>query len=80
MNNDVSDTFAFELINHSYELIVKGLTKTSRRITKFMIEQDSLEYSFELITPNSTELNYKLTKNILKKVSLRVKKTFSIRV
>lgn len=27
LNNDVSDTFAFELIDHSYELIVKGLTK-----------------------------------------------------
>jgi len=27
LNNDVSDTFAFELIDHSYELVVKGLTK-----------------------------------------------------
>ncbi|MFN0727997.1 MmcQ/YjbR family DNA-binding protein [Polaribacter gochangensis] len=27
LNNDVSDTFAFELINHSYDLVVKGLTK-----------------------------------------------------
>jgi predicted DNA-binding protein (MmcQ/YjbR family) len=27
LNNDVSDAFAFELITHSYDLIVKGLTK-----------------------------------------------------
>ncbi|WGH76938.1 MmcQ/YjbR family DNA-binding protein [Tenacibaculum tangerinum] len=27
LNNDVSDAFAFELIDHSYELVVKGLTK-----------------------------------------------------
>ncbi len=27
LNNDVSDVFAFELIDHSYELVVKGLTK-----------------------------------------------------
>ncbi len=27
LNNDVSDDFAFELIDHSYELVVKGLTK-----------------------------------------------------
>ena len=27
LNDDVSDTFAFELITHSYDLVVKGLTK-----------------------------------------------------
>lgn len=27
LNNDVSDNFAFELIDHSYNLVVKGLTK-----------------------------------------------------
>ncbi|CAM1333892.1 protein of unknown function [Tenacibaculum aestuariivivum] len=27
LNNDVSDEFAFQLIDHSYDLIVKGLTK-----------------------------------------------------
>ncbi|MCH3880957.1 MULTISPECIES: MmcQ/YjbR family DNA-binding protein [Tenacibaculum] len=27
LNDDVSDTFAFELIDHSYNLIVKSLTK-----------------------------------------------------
>lgn len=27
LNNDVSDKLAFELIDHSYELIIKGLTK-----------------------------------------------------
>lgn len=27
LNNDVSDEFAFELIDHSYDLIVKSLTK-----------------------------------------------------
>ena len=26
-NNDVSDALSFELIDHSYELVVKGLTK-----------------------------------------------------
>ena len=26
-NEDVSDQFAFELIDHSYDLVVKGLTK-----------------------------------------------------
>ena len=26
-NNDVSDDFAFELINHSYDIVVKGLPK-----------------------------------------------------
>ncbi len=30
LNNDVSDTFAFELIDHSYDLVVKGLTKKLR--------------------------------------------------
>jgi len=27
LNNDVSDALAFELIDHSYDLVVKGLTK-----------------------------------------------------
>ena len=27
LNDDVSDKFAFELIDHSYNLVVKGLTK-----------------------------------------------------
>ena len=27
LNNDVSDEFAFELIDHSYDLVVKSLTK-----------------------------------------------------
>jgi predicted DNA-binding protein (MmcQ/YjbR family) len=27
LNNDVSDTFAFELIDHSYDLVVNGLIK-----------------------------------------------------
>ena len=27
LNNDVADTFAFELIDHSYDLVVSGLTK-----------------------------------------------------
>ena len=27
LNNDVSDNFAFELITHSYDLVVKSLTK-----------------------------------------------------
>ena len=26
-NYDVSDTLVFELVNHSYELVVSGLTK-----------------------------------------------------
>ena len=30
LNNDVSDEFAFQLIDHSYDLIVKGLTKKLR--------------------------------------------------
>jgi len=30
LNNDASDDFVFELINHSYELVVKGLTKKVR--------------------------------------------------
>jgi predicted DNA-binding protein (MmcQ/YjbR family) len=30
LNNDVPDKLAFELIDHSYELIVKGLTKKLR--------------------------------------------------
>lgn len=30
LNNDVSDEFAFELINHSYELVIKGFTKKIR--------------------------------------------------
>lgn len=27
LNDDVSDTFAFELIDHSYDMVVKGMTK-----------------------------------------------------
>jgi len=27
LNEDVSDNFAFELIDHSYDLVVKGLTR-----------------------------------------------------
>ncbi len=27
LNDDVSDAFSFELITHSYDLVVKGLTK-----------------------------------------------------
>ena len=27
LNNDVSDEFAFELIDHSYDLVIKSLTK-----------------------------------------------------
>ncbi len=30
LNQDVSDQFAFELINHSYDLVVKGLTKKQK--------------------------------------------------
>ena len=30
LNEDVSDQFAFELIDHSYDLVVKGLTKKLR--------------------------------------------------
>lgn len=29
-NGDISDAFAFELINHSYDLVVNGLTKKQR--------------------------------------------------
>ena len=29
-NNDVTDAFAFELIDHSYDLVVKGLTKKQK--------------------------------------------------
>ncbi|PKH50472.1 MmcQ-like protein [Tenacibaculum sp. Bg11-29] len=36
LNNDVSDKIAFELIDHSYELIVKGLTKKLREELKSM--------------------------------------------
>ena len=36
LNNDVSDEFAFELIDHSYDLIVKGLTKKLREELKSM--------------------------------------------
>ena len=34
LNNDVSDTFAFELIDYSYNLVVKGLTKTLKEELK----------------------------------------------
>lgn len=33
-NNDVSDSLAFELIDHSYELVVKGLTKKLKEALK----------------------------------------------
>ena len=36
LNNDVSDDFAFELIDHSYDLIVKGLTKKLQEELKSM--------------------------------------------
>ncbi|TYP99425.1 putative DNA-binding protein (MmcQ/YjbR family) [Tenacibaculum adriaticum] len=36
LNADVSDVFAFELIDHSYDLIVKGLTKKLREELKAM--------------------------------------------
>jgi len=36
LNNDVSDVFAFELIDHSYDLVVKGLTKKLREELKAM--------------------------------------------
>lgn len=36
LNHDVSDTFAFELIDHSYELVVKGLTKKLQEELKLM--------------------------------------------
>ena len=36
LNNDVSDEFAFELIDHSYDLIVKGLTKKLHEELKSM--------------------------------------------
>ena len=36
LNNDVSDKFAFELIDHSYDLIVSGLTKKLREELKAM--------------------------------------------
>ncbi|MDY0780285.1 MmcQ/YjbR family DNA-binding protein [Tenacibaculum sp. IB213877] len=36
LNNDVSDVFAFELIDHSYDLVVKGLTKKLREELKSM--------------------------------------------
>lgn len=36
LNNDVSDKIAFELIDHSYQLIVKGLTKKLREELKSM--------------------------------------------
>ncbi|MDO6743485.1 MmcQ/YjbR family DNA-binding protein [Tenacibaculum soleae] len=36
LNNDVSDKLAFELIDHSYELIIKGLTKKLKEELKAM--------------------------------------------
>ena len=36
LNNDVSDEFAFQLIDHSYDLIVKGLTKKLKEELKSM--------------------------------------------
>ncbi|CAM1366487.1 conserved hypothetical protein [Tenacibaculum sediminilitoris] len=36
LNNDVSDTLAFELVDHSYELVVKGLTKKLQEELKSM--------------------------------------------
>lgn len=36
LNNDVSDNFAFELIDHSYDLIVKSLTKKLQEELKSM--------------------------------------------
>lgn len=36
LNNDVSDKLAFELIDHSYELIIKGLTKKLQEELKAM--------------------------------------------
>jgi len=36
LNNDISDAFAYELIDHSYELIVKGLTKKLQEELKSM--------------------------------------------
>ncbi len=34
LNSDVSDSMAFELIDHSYDLVVKGLTKKLREELK----------------------------------------------
>ena len=36
LNNDISDKFAFELIDHSYDLIVKSLTKKLQEELKSM--------------------------------------------
>ncbi|WBX70687.1 MmcQ/YjbR family DNA-binding protein [Tenacibaculum retecalamus] len=36
LNNDVSDELAFQLIDHSYDLIVSGLTKKLRKELKSM--------------------------------------------
>ena len=36
LNNDVSDDFAFQLIDHSYDLIVKGLTRKLQEELKAM--------------------------------------------
>ncbi|TDQ24049.1 MmcQ/YjbR family DNA-binding protein [Tenacibaculum caenipelagi] len=36
LNHDVSDTLAFELIDHSYELVVQGLTKKLQEELKSM--------------------------------------------
>lgn len=34
LNKEVSDTFAFELITHSYDMVVKGLTKKNQEQLK----------------------------------------------
>ncbi|SEB71907.1 Predicted DNA-binding protein, MmcQ/YjbR family [Tenacibaculum sp. MAR_2009_124] len=36
INDDVSDKFAFELIDHSYDLVVKGLTKKLKEELKLL--------------------------------------------
>jgi len=36
LNHDVADEFAFELIDHSYDLVVKGLTKKMKEELKLM--------------------------------------------
>ena len=37
LNADVSDAFAFELITHSYDLVIKGLPKKIREELKTMV-------------------------------------------
>ena len=34
LNEEVSDEFAFELINHSYDMVIKGLTKKAQEELK----------------------------------------------